>query len=108
MPYKLTLSAGFRKSLNEISDYLIAYSPRFARNLKTDLVQQTATLKQLPFLYPAYENNENVKLPLRKMVVTGYNYIIFYLVLVDKNEVKLYDIVHTSRDMNAILSKSAA
>jgi plasmid stabilization system protein ParE len=108
MPYKITLSAGYRKSLNEISDYLIAFSPRFARNLKTDLEQLTATLKQLPFLYPEYEHSGHMILPLRKMVITGYNYTLFYQVLEDKKEVRLYDIVHQSRDIDAVLSRNAA
>jgi len=87
MPYKPAYSLNYRQSHKKIISDLIEFSINTASDFDIDLERQSSALFNLPFLYPEYEyNNElNLDKPLRKMVLTGYNYIVFYLVDKDKN-----------------------
>jgi plasmid stabilization system protein ParE len=108
MQYKITASNVFSGSLHVIIVHLSEISVNIANNFLVDLRQQISTLAELPNLYPKYEHINNDNYEFRKMVVTGYNYTVFYQVLEDTKEVKLYDIIHQMRDIDAALSKFAA
>jgi len=106
MPYKLIYSSIYNIEYSEILTDLSDYSSKTAINFKNELEQQISILTELPRLYPEYEYNYKIKLaPLRKMVVRNYSYIVFYNVSDDKKTVTLYDIVHTSRDVERIVIK---
>ena len=107
MPYKLEALSTFNTSSNEILSYLIELSPNVASNYINNLEEQSAILAELPRLYPKYEHSDklNIDLPLRKMVLTGYNYIVFYMVDDSNQLILLLDVIHASRDIKSVLAQ---
>ena len=60
-----------------------------------ELNQQIESVSDLPYFYPIYEFDER----FRKMSMSDWKYIVFYTIDEEKQEIVLYDILHTARDI---------
>jgi plasmid stabilization system protein ParE len=104
--YKLVHLPSSRKSYDEIVAYLTnEVSPRTAEKFIDDFEQQVTALVDLPFLYPEYEHNDEIKPKLRKIVMSDFRYIVFYRIDEGKRKVLFYKIIHSSQDIHTRLKK---
>jgi len=101
--YKIKYFPSFSHSASKIVDYLLDVSLGTAQRFEFDLNNQISALKTLPYLYPASEYKLSV--PLRKMVMSDFNYQAFYEVIESSKIVVFYDILHNSQDISSILKQ---
>ncbi|MDR2559958.1 MAG: type II toxin-antitoxin system RelE/ParE family toxin [Oscillospiraceae bacterium] len=105
MPCNLIYASTYNDAYSDIIEYLLTLSPNVASNFNSELKQQIISIADFPGLYPRYENSESLGVKLRKMVLSGFNYIVFYEISEDRKTVTFFDIVHTSRDIQSVLSQ---
>ncbi len=79
--------------LEAIADYLVQRSPQGARNVKAAIERTIDQLKHFPAL-GTRQTTEGV----RKLVVSNYPYLVFYVADISADEVRILTVQHTSRE----------
>ena len=100
MSYRVAYLGEAKQDMKEIAEYLCQYYASTARNFSSKLKGQVRTLKDTPYMYPAYGDDPY----FRRMVVDDY--LLFYSVDEKRRLVVVHRVFHASRDLSRqILSR---
>ena len=93
MKYNLTYLPGANRNLLEIDEYLSQFYPSTPAKFFSELDEKIELLKEHPYMCPKYIYNEKY----RRLVVGDY--LLFYTVDDDNNEILIHRILHGSQDI---------
>ena len=95
MSYRIVYLTEARQDMREIALYLSEYYFSTAQNFSAKLKEKVRALKEMPFMYPVYEDDPY----FRKMVFERY--ALFYSVDEKRNLVIVHRIIHQKRDIGS-------
>lgn len=96
--YRVIWDSRAKESLKAITQYIKEESPATAKRVRKELLKLTASLKEMPERFssePYLENKGNEYRSIAK-----WSYKVIYKV--DENEIRILEIVHTSRNTTVI------
>lgn len=98
--YRVIWDSRAKKTLKAITQYIKEESPATAKGVRKELLKLTASLKKMPerFLTEPYLEHKGNE--YRSIV--KWSYKIIYRVRVNEKEVRILEIVHTSRNTAVI------
>jgi toxin ParE1/3/4 len=79
--------------LEGIADYLVQRSPQGARNVRAAIERAIGQLEQFPGL-----GRPQAADGVRKLVVSKYPYLVFYVALSSAHEVRILSVQHAARE----------
>ncbi|MBQ2205163.1 MAG: type II toxin-antitoxin system RelE/ParE family toxin [Lachnospiraceae bacterium] len=98
MGYRIVETEAFKKSLNEIFDYISVNfkNPNIIRDMLNILDDVSELLKIFPDMYSVFEPSYKLENIVRKFPVK--NYLVFYTVNDYLEEVRFLKIIHSRRN----------
>ena len=93
MKYTLRFSLLAKQDKQDIKTYLSKFYPGTPHRFTASLKGHIANLKENPYIYPEYPENNTY----RRMLVG--NYVVFYKVDDAKNQIDIYRILRASWDL---------
>ena len=110
MTYKIEYLPSALRDLTEIADYIGVKlnNPEAADRLSENIVSAIDKLPEMPYRYPVYYpvasfSVKPLKMEYRKMVVR--NYLVFYWVNEEKQQVTIARVIYGGRNIDNILSE---
>ena len=99
MAYDVKLLGIANNDIDEICEYLFQFYPSTPGKFIDALNEDFKNVSHNPYMYPIYEYNKEYR-----RIVTG-DYLVFYKILEEKNQVRVYRILNGKQNTNTILEK---
>ena len=94
MSFRTTYTDTARQDMREIAEYLAQFYASTARKFSAKLEKKVASLEDMPYSCPAYEDD-----PYFRRMIVG-DYLLFYSVDEKRQLVVIHRIIHAKRDIN--------
>ena len=98
MKYKVSVLRLAQNDLQEIHEYLSNFGENPPKKFRADFERFIEQISNLPYSYGAYEYN-----PSYHKSVIIYEYLVFYCVDEQRNEVKIFRVLHGKRNIEALI-----
>jgi len=98
MKYKIAVLSVAQNDLREIHRYLSEFGENPPKKFRESFEKFVEQVSNMPYMFGEYKYNSNYR---RTVII--FEYLIFYRVDEQKNEVKIYRVLHGKREADTLI-----